>query len=260
MGTLIPLEAMPPAHRFTTFDGLSLAWYELGGGDHLPPIVLQHGFSSSTFYEWVEYRIAEAVIGLGRRVIGIDARGHGNSDKPHDPRSYGQDFMPRDLMGLIDHLGIETYDLVGFSMGGGIAASVAARDRRVRRVVISGVGEGIATGNRAFDGKTMAAAMRAETDDGLPQLIRNMRAGAIMRRNDLLALAAHSEAVVFSPVELGAITAEALVMAGDTDPVAPHPEVLADAISGAKLVVVPGDHWHSKRSPEFRAALVDFLS
>lgn len=259
MASLIRIEAMPPAQRFTTADGLSLAWYELSAGDGLPPILLQHGFSSSTFHEWVEYRIAEAVIGLGRRVIGIDARGHGNSDKPHDPRFYGGGKMPADLMGLVDHLGLSTYDLVGYSMGGGIAAAVAAADPRVRRVVISGVGEGLVRGQRAFAPGAMARAFRAGTDEGLGEIERSMRAGAIMRGNDLLALAAHSDAVTLAPIDVGAISAETLVMAGDTDPLATHPEVLAEAIPGARLVVVPGDHWHSKRSAEFRDALIAFL-
>jgi pimeloyl-ACP methyl ester carboxylesterase len=126
-------------------------------------------------------------------------------------------------------------------------------------VVISGVGEGLVKGNRAFNGAALAVAFRAASDDGLNEVERNMRAGAIMRHNDLLALAAHTEAARFAPIEVGAITARALVMAGDTDPLARNPDVLSSAIPGAELVVVPGDHWHSKRSPEFKAALNAFL-
>ena len=253
-------DAMPEPNRFTTFDGLSLAWYELAQGNTEPPIILHHGFSSSAYFEWVECGIADAVIGLGRRVIALDARGHGSSDKPHEARFHGRDLMERDLMELVTSLDIATYDLVGYSMGGGIAARVAAKDNRVRRVVISGVGEGIVTGNVAFSGKALAAAFRAESDDGLSEIERNMRNGAIARNNDLLALAAHCEVISFPPVDLAAITADTLVMAGDTDPLAQRPEAIADPIAQSRLVIVPGDHWHSKRSPEFRAALTDFLS
>jgi hypothetical protein len=46
---------------FQSPDGLALAWYELGGGDGLPPIIMQHGFSSATMHEWVECGIADDV-------------------------------------------------------------------------------------------------------------------------------------------------------------------------------------------------------
>jgi pimeloyl-ACP methyl ester carboxylesterase len=248
-------------HRFVASDGLGLAWYELGGGDGHPPIVMQHGFSSSTWFEWVECGVVEAPLGTGRRVLGLDARGHGHSDKPHDPGFYGRDYMARDLMDFVASLGIEEYDLVGYSMGGGIAASVASRDPRVRRVVISGVGEGlVGGGQRAFDSRALARAFRAESDDGLSEIERNMRKGAMLRNNDLLALAAHCEAVTFPAVEVAAIRAEALVMAGDVDPLARNPGAIADRIPNGRLQIVPGDHWHSKRSPEFRAALAAFLA
>lgn len=252
-------ESMPPPQRFTASDGVSLAWYELSGNSGQPPIVLQHGFSSSTFFEWVECGLAAAVAGLGRRLIGLDARGHGSSDKPHDTRFYGGDVMARDLMELVSALGVETYDLAGYSMGGGIAATVASKDRRVRRVVVSGVGEGIVRGNRAFRPAALAGAFRADSEEGLSEMERNMRRGAILRNNDLLALAAHCEVVAFDPIDVASIRAEALVLAGDTDPLARHPEYISGAIPGARLAIVPGDHWHSRRSPEFREALVDFL-
>lgn len=253
------MPTMPSPDRFTTADGLSLAWYELAEGSAEPPIVLQHGFSSSTWFEWVQCGIAAAVVGVGRRVIGLDARGHGASDKPHDTAFYGGDKMAADLIDLVGSLGIETYDLVGYSMGGGIAAEVAATDPRVRRVVISGVGERILGGDAAFSTKSLAAAFRADSEDGLTEIERNMRNGAISRDNDLLALAAHCEVVTFDPIDLSTVRADTLVIAGDTDPLARNPEAIAEAIPGARLVIVPGDHWHSKRSPEYSAALVDFL-
>jgi pimeloyl-ACP methyl ester carboxylesterase len=251
-------------NRFETTDGLSLAWYEAGHGDGLPPIIMQHGFSSSFQHEWVECGLAEAVAGLGRRVIGIDARGHGQSDKPHETRFYGGDRMPADISTLADHLGFAQYDLVGYSMGGGIAAAVAAQDGRVRRVVISGMGEALVRRGglerRVLDPVALAAGLRASSSEGLTDVVKAFRDGAIKRNNDLLALAAHTEMIADRQIDFGAITARTLVMAGDTDPLAPHPEVIAAAIAGAELVLVPGDHHFSRRSPEYRQALLDFLA
>lgn len=248
----------------TTRDGLTLTWHELGDGDGQPPVILQHGFSSSTHHEWVDCGLAAAVAGLGRRTVGLDARGHGASEKPHDSSFYGEDHMARDVMALADHLGFERYDLVGYSMGGAIATVAASLDLRIRRVVISGVGEAIVlTGGvdrRVLDTTSLAAGLRADSADGLPHMVKAFRNGAIERHNDLEALAAHCDAIGDRHIDFSAINAETLVMAGDTDPLAPHPEVIAAAIAAARLALVPGDHTASRRSPEFRATLVDFLS
>lgn len=248
---------------FLSRDGLNLTWHELGTGTAEPPVILQHGFSSSTHFEWVLCGLADAVAALGRRTIGIDARGHGASDKPHDSRYYGEDHMARDVMALADHLGFERYDLVGYSMGGAIATVTASLDPRVRRVVISGVGEAIVRSGgvdrRVLDTEELATGLRAGSADGLSDMVKAFRTGAIERQNDLLALAAHCDAIADRVIDFGAIRAETLVMAGRTDPLAPRPEVIAGAIAGARVQLVPGDHTVSRRSPEYRDALVDFL-
>jgi pimeloyl-ACP methyl ester carboxylesterase len=249
---------------FKTHDGLSLAWHEIGEGTGEPPIIVQHGFSSSTHFEWVDCGIADAVAGLGRRVVGIDARGHGMSDKPYDSKFYGGEFMARDLMALATHLGFETYDLVGYSMGGTIVTLVASFDARVRRVAIGGVGHGLVNRGgldpKVLDTTALAAGLRAESEEGLSDIVLTFRRNAIARNNDLKALAAHTDAAGARVIDFDAIKADAIVLAGDVDPLAEHPEVLAGAIKGAKLALVPGDHYASKRSPEFRQALVDFLA
>jgi len=248
---------------FLSKDGLQLTWHELGSGTDQPPIIFQHGFTSSTHFEWVICGLADAVAALGRRTVGLDARGHGDSEKPHDPRYYGEDHMARDVMALADHLGFEQYDLIGYSMGGAIATVTASLDPRIRRVVISGVGEAIVlTGGvdrRVLNATELAGGLRAQNEDGLSDMVRAFRRGAIDRKNDLEALAAHCDAIADRRIDFGAIRAETLVMAGDTDPLAPHPEVIANAIAGARLQLVPGDHHFSRRSPEYREALVDFL-
>jgi pimeloyl-ACP methyl ester carboxylesterase len=250
-------------NTFQSPDGLTLAWYELGGGDALPPIMMQHGFSSSTEHEWVECKIVDDLAVLGRRMIGIDARGHGNSDKPHDPARYGAHFMARDVIALVSHLGIEQYDLVGYSMGGTIVTLVASLDPRVRRVAIGGVGHGLVNRGgldpKVLDSRALSDALRADSEEGLSGRVLEFRRAAIERDNDLLALAAHSEAAKSREIDFEAITAEAMILAGDDDPLAEHPEILASAIRGDRLTMVPGDHHASKRSPEFRRALVEFL-
>ena len=84
-----------------------------------------------------------ALVADGRRVVAHDARGHGRSDTPHDPARYGEARMALDVAELADHLGLDAFDLVGYSMGGVTAVIVASQERRVRRLVIGGIGSAI---------------------------------------------------------------------------------------------------------------------
>jgi pimeloyl-ACP methyl ester carboxylesterase len=253
---------MVPSH-FTTDDGFELCWYELAGGTGAPPIILQHGYGAQTISEWVDSGIAERLAALGRRVIALDAIGHGASAKPHDSRFYGEARMARDLSSLATHLEFASFDLVGYSMGAIVALLAAAADRRVRRLAIGGVGEAVVllggVDTRALDNRELAAAMRAADPGELPQFVRLFRENAVARGNDLLALAAQADVVHCTPVPLERIAAPVLVLAGTEDPLAVRPETLAAAIPDARLVRVPGDHGQARLEPTFMAALEEFL-
>ncbi|GIX04899.1 MAG: hypothetical protein KatS3mg114_0768 [Planctomycetaceae bacterium] len=72
------------------------------------------------------------------RVVALDCRGHGRSDKPHTDDAYGSQ-MADDVVRLLDHLGIEQANMVGYSMGSLIAGKVVAEHAsRVRRVIFGG--------------------------------------------------------------------------------------------------------------------------
>ena len=126
-------------------DGLEIAYQEWGevrtGG--LPPVVLHHGFVADADANWVATGVVDALTMAGRRVIAPDARGHGRSEKPHDPARYGEDRMARDLAGLLDVVGAPQIDLVGYSMGAIVLLLLASTGERVRRLVIGGVGSGV---------------------------------------------------------------------------------------------------------------------
>lgn len=253
-----------PAH-FVTSDGLEHAWYELGDAQAPGPvIVLQHGFSATTWHEWVEPGIAAAIAGLGRRVVGLDARGHGQSTRSHDPAHYGEDRMAGDVMALADHLGCKSYDYVGYSMGGVIGLRLAARDRRLRRLVVSGIGEAAVTlggvDRRVLDPQALAQGLRAAQVSGFPPMVQAFRRGVLARGNDPLALAAHADMVARDDIAFERITAPSLLIAGDNDPLAVHPERLAARLPGQNLVTVPGDHVGARLSPQFTQAVLAFLA
>src|SRR6478672_6217583 len=115
--------------QFTSFDGLPIAYTVAGAG---PDVLLLHGFASSAQGNWIAPGIRDAIVASGRRVIAYDARGHGESGKPHDPAAYENGAMRQDAHALLDHLGIERVDLVGYSMGALVSSQVAQHEPRVR--------------------------------------------------------------------------------------------------------------------------------
>ncbi|RYE07153.1 MAG: alpha/beta fold hydrolase [Hyphomicrobiales bacterium] len=250
-------------NHFTTSDGFRIAFHELGGPPDGFPIILQHGYTANTQSEWVSCGIADALAALGRRVIGIDALGHGASDRPHEAAHYGEARMARDVSALASHLGLKQFDLVGYSMGAVVALLCATGEPRLRRLAIGGVGEAVVllggVDTRSLDNNVLAEVMLADDPSSFPEGVQGFRRNAEARGNDRFALAAQARSINNRPIALDRISIPTLVLAGDADPLAIRPEVLAKAIPGARLQLVPGDHTTARTSPEFTRALVAFL-
>lgn len=200
----------------------------------------------------------------GRRVVALDARGHGESDKPHDPARYGEDRMARDLVALLDELDLGEVDLAGYSMGAIVSLIAATREPRIRRLVVGGIGYaaveigGVDT--RALPKDVLVAALRATDPETIDHPVAaRFRAVADQFGADREALAAQASAANTTKIPLDEITAPTLVIAGDEDDRAVRPEVLAEAIPGARLLVVPGTHLSAPLDPGFAPAIVEFL-
>jgi pimeloyl-ACP methyl ester carboxylesterase len=239
--------------------GVRIHYVAEGSG---PPVVLVHGLTSSIDRNWRLPGIIDALLGAGRQVVALDCRGHGESEKPHEASAYGGTTMGDDIVALMDHLGIDVSDLVGYSMGGVIAASLLARrPERFRRVVIAGVGDWV---------------LRAGNDTGRPRGSRGRRSGpprGMIRRwllqgmarrsgNDPDALAAmrRAERAGLDVQKLADVHCPVLILVGRHDRGAGSPDQLAAAIPGAQLVMVPGGHVTAVVDPAFKRAIVDFLT
>jgi pimeloyl-ACP methyl ester carboxylesterase len=247
-----------------TFDsgGVSINYVAEGSG---PEVVLVHGFASSLEGNWRRPRIFDALVKSGRRVVAFDCRGHGENGKPHDPEAYADNAMANDVIALMDHLGIETADLMGYSMGGIISATLlTTRPERFRSVILSGVGDALATGGLPRE-RAEAIARAMESDDGGKsenETARNFRIFAERTGSDLLALAAMQKTPrrhAYDPSALGRVTMPVLVLLGEGDTLVGRADKLAASIPGATLVIVPGDHLTAV-GPALARAAVEFLA
>jgi pimeloyl-ACP methyl ester carboxylesterase len=251
--------------RFTTSDGVGIAHHEWNADGGEPPVVLHHGFVANARANWEAPGVLDAVLTLGRRVIAPDARGHGESDKPHEPERYGEKRMARDLGELLDSLGAGEVDVVGYSMGAIVSLLFAAEDERVRRLVVGGIGSGVVecggVDRRSVSNDAIIGALEAEDPSALSEPgARAFRSLADALGSDRGALVAQARSIHRDGVDLARISAEVLVIAGEEDPLALRPEVLVRALPRARLQMVSGDHMMALTDPRFAASIVEFLA
>ncbi len=101
------------------------------------PLVLQH-WSLATMDDWYDYGYVSALM-KDCRLILLDARGHGASDKPHVPEAYHLKNRVEDIVAVLDDLGVAQADFLGYSMGGWIGFGVARyTPERFRSLIIGG--------------------------------------------------------------------------------------------------------------------------
>jgi pimeloyl-ACP methyl ester carboxylesterase len=248
---------VPDAVR--SFDGTHIAYTVRGAG---PAVLLLHGFGADHVLNWGNSGVIDALVDSGRRVVATDARGHGASGKPHEAEAYSGDVMVRDAQAVLDHLGVEQIDVVGYSMGSMVAARLVPDEPRTRSLVLGGVGATVTpprTGGRAPE--AIAAALLADDAESIENVTgRAFREFADATGADREALAAlsRSSSLRYS-VQFDAIIVPTLVIAGADDTLIRAPGELADRLPSARLVTVTGDHLGAPYDPAFARAIVDFL-
>jgi pimeloyl-ACP methyl ester carboxylesterase len=251
--------------QFFQSDGLRIAFIDVApvGGDRGEPILLIHGFASNHRVNWVNPRWVETLTGAGRRVIALDNRGHGESDKPTDPAAYHSQTMARDSLNLLDHLGVGRADVMGYSMGARIASFLAlAEPRRVRSLILGGLGDHLTDGVGLP--LSIAEAMEAPSLDSLTDPMQRMfRAFAQQTKSNLPALAAciRGSRQTLSVAEVARIATPALVAVGTRDAVAGDPHRLAAMFPRGQALEIPGrDHNLAVGDKTYKAGVLAFLA
>ena len=237
--------------------GISIHYAVEGDG---PPVVLGHGFTDSSDF-WHESGFVAALKPQYRLIL-IDARGHGQSDKPHDPPSYAMDKIASDIVAVLDDLGMKTAAYWGYSMGGrcGFALARHALDR-VACFVIGGASAGTEEAHPAEPGNEdpMMTALRGGPDEFI-KLWGEWVTPPLRKRtlaNDYAALIAclkgrRLNTKGFSDA-IGNIAVPTLIYAGSADPVHNPAQQAASKIPGAQFVSLPG---LNHVAPYFRTDLI----
>ncbi|MEW6640046.1 MAG: alpha/beta hydrolase [Pseudomonadota bacterium] len=247
---------MPSFHN----GNVEIAYLDEGEGD---PILLIHGFASSKNVNWVYPGWVSELTKAGRRVIAIDNRGHGESTKLYDSEQYHIGIMAADARALLDHLGISSADIMGYSMGGRITAYLAySAPERVRSAVLGGIGIGLIAGGGP--GENVAKALEADDlADVTDPVGRTFRAFADQTRSDRRALAAclRGSRRLMTREEAAAIKVPTLIAVGTTDDVAGSAHALGEVISHAQVLDIPDrDHMRAVGDRIYKAGVREFLA
>ena len=245
-----------------TFDseGVRIAFTDEGDG---APIVLIHGFASSVKDNWLNPGWIGFLARNGFRVVAIDNRGHGQSEKLYDPNCYGAPSMAEDARRLLDHLGIARADVMGYSMGARIATFLLlAHPERVRSAILAGVGINLVRG-MVGSGPIAKALEAPRIEDVTNDTARSFRAFAEKTGSDLKALAAcmRGPREKILAEDLARIGIPVLVATGSEDVIAGSGQDLASLIPGAQLLEITGrDHMKAVGDARFRQGVLDFLT
>jgi pimeloyl-ACP methyl ester carboxylesterase len=240
-------------------DDVEIAFLDEGEGE---PVVLVHGFASTKEVNWVAPGWVATLARAGYRVIALDNRGHGASTKLYDPAAYHSATMAEDVRALLDHLGLERADVIGYSMGARNTALLAlAHPDRVRSAVLGGVGGRLI--DRPGLSESIADALEAPSlDDVTDSTGRQFRAFAEQTHSDLRALAAclRGSRQPLRRDELAGMAVPVLVAAGSKDTIAGSPEELAALMPGAQALIIPDrDHMLAVGDRVFKAGVLEFL-
>lgn len=237
--------------------GARLAVHRLGEGR---PVVLLHGLFSSARVNWIKFGHAARLADAGFEAIMPDLRAHGQSDAPRDPAAYPPDVLVKDALAVVAALGLEDFDLGGFSLGARTAVRAVLTGLRPRRLVLGGMGiEGLGQWARRSAFFVGAIDRFDEIGRGDPeylaqQFMKTMKVDRVAAR---LLLGSVDDT---PPDALRGIGMPTLVVCGGEDQDNGSAPALAEALPDGRYVEVPGTHMSSVTKPELGEAIVDFLA
>lgn len=206
------------------------------------PVVLLHGFATSTERTWREPGWFDLLKDARRRAIGIDLLGHGDAPKPTDAAAYD------DLAGpVLEQFPDGPADVIAYSLGARTALQIAIEHPgRIARLVLGGVGRNLV--EAAEGGMEGHVASRFDSLIATPGNDQGALRACISRPRR-----------AFTADELATVTIPCLLVIGDEDFAGP-PEPLAELLSDATVKVLPGiDHFGLPKQFGFIDAALEFI-
>ena len=298
-------------NTFTSFDGIRIAYHDEGEG---PAVALLHGGYVDGLGQFGEFErilpilekrqemfrevfggalplpnppfegrpgVVRSLLAAGARTILPDMRGFGASDKPRDKGAYGNSAMARDIIALIQHLSLESVDVIGFSMGAGTALRLLLlHPPQVKSAILAGVGDYV------IEETVMEFPKSWPVPDSVPRPITarvwmeegakiletgEMVPGHLASASLIAARVTGADPKVLAAVIRGAlmetlpvdgfrgVDIPVLILNGKADAANQKIAGLLKAIPTASAGECEGDHHSAPYQPTFQQAIVDFL-
>ncbi len=227
---------------YTSFDGTRIYYETYGKGK---AVVLIHGFIVNSM-SWKNTRLFQDLLTNGYKVVLMDLRGNGRSDKPQNEAAYAHDAEARDIMGLVRYLHLGHYDVVGYSRGSIITARLLILDRRVHTAVLGGMGSGFT--NPYWPRRILFySALSGKPIKELQSMVDYVKQQGL----DMQVLAyLQKYQPSTSESALGRIKRKVLVISGDKDQDNGSANDLCKMIHNSIFISIPGDHNSASKSRE----------
>ncbi|MGN6743563.1 MAG: alpha/beta fold hydrolase [Amnibacterium sp.] len=253
--------ARAPEPRFVVApDGVRLATYDSGDPDG-PVVLAVHGFASSASANWYATGWVRELARAGRRILSFDQRGHGRSDKPHDPDAYSMAILVADVQAVLDTYLAADVAFVGYSLGARVGWHTALEaPHLIDRAVFGGIPDGDPLTRFRVDAARAFVADGSPVGDRLTEAYLRMASG--IPGNDLAALIALVEGMRGGeqPDPANPPHVPVLFATGTEDRILEASERLAAATPGAVFFPIPGrDHFNAPTSRDFRERAIAFL-
>ncbi len=221
-----------------------------------------HGFTASAEINWLATGWIDQLTRARRRVIALDARGHGKSDKPYNSSYYPSSVMMEDSIYLMQLLDIPRADFIGYSMGARMSAFAAINyPEKVGKLLLGGMGVNLKQG-LGHPEPIADALLATNLQQVKNRSARRFRRLAELGGNDLTALA-HcilSSRQQITADALAVIRAKTLILVGANDEMGGNPYVLQTYIGTSQAMEIPDcNHFNALSNVNFRRSAIDFM-
>ena len=256
------LTEMPDPQFVMSTEGHRIATYSWGD-DAAPAVLCVHGFASSCRDNWVSTGWVRDLTRAGFRVLGVDQRGHGASDKPHEPEAYGMDALAADLVAVLDTYLLDSVRYAGYSLGARVGWQLAVNaPEHVERAVLGGIPDGRPLARLQIDQARAYAEHGTPVDD---KVTRNyVTLAERVAGNDLRALVALAEGMRLGDADPDPDRPPqqpVLFATGSEDAILERSRGLAAATPHSEFVELPDrHHFNAPGSRVFRQAAVEFFA